>query len=142
MPDPFTIAGDDQWTDYTFSADIRLLSGSAATLIGRIDSADVFKDEKALWPAGYVLRLKPDGSWNLFSTEFKKPPVTLASGNIRLDASAWHTLTMRFHGNSIEARLDGKSLATVLDSTHTHGMIALGSEWKRVQFDNLSVKPE
>jgi O-glycosyl hydrolase len=141
LPDPFTLAGDDRWTDYTLSADVRFLSASAATLIGRIDSADVFQDEKALYPTGYVLLLEPTGAWSLLSTEFKKPAKTLASGNVPLDRAAWHALALSFHGSSIEALLDGKSLATAQDSTHTHGMIALGSQWNRIQFDSLAVRP-
>ena len=38
------------------------------------------------------------------------------------------------------ASLDGKPLSIVDNTAHTHGMIALGTEWDHVQFDNLHVK--
>jgi hypothetical protein len=92
-------------------------------------------------PGGYVLRLKPNGEWELLSAEFKKPVVALASGSVAIDRGKWHRLELRFHGGRIVAMLDGAALATVENSAHTHGMFALGTEWNRIQFDNLAVTP-
>jgi O-glycosyl hydrolase len=141
VPDPFTLAGDAESKDYTVTADVRFLTSAPAAIMGRIDSADVFKDYKARWPSGYVLRLKPDGAWELLSAEFKKPVVTLASGSVALDRGKWHRLELRFKGERIVAVLDGAALATVENSVHAHGMFALGTEWDRIQFDNLAVAP-
>lgn len=141
MPDPYTLAGDAGWTDYSVSADIRFLSGSSVTLMGRIDSADLFQEEKAHLPSGYVLRLRPDGAWELLSTVYTKPIVALASGTVAIDQNQWHRLELVFHGTSIEARLDGASLARREDSAHAHGMFALGTDWDHAQFDNLRVAP-
>ncbi len=141
LPDPFTMAGDAEWKDYSVAADLRFLSAAPAAIMGRIDSADVFKDYQALWPSGYVLRLKPSGAWELLSAEFKKPAVTLASGSVAIDPGKWHRIELRFRGDQIIAVLDGVVLSTVRNSVHTHGMFALGTEWDRIQFDNLEVKP-
>ena len=118
LPDPFTLAGNSDWKDYTEAADVRFLTAS-----------------------GYVLRLKPDGAWELLTAEFKKPVVTLASGSVAIDRGKWHRLELRFHGVQIVAVLDGTPLATVENSVHTHGMFALGTEWGRIQFDNIEVTP-
>ncbi|MFZ0747441.1 MAG: hypothetical protein WAM85_23765 [Terracidiphilus sp.] len=139
MPDPFTLAGDSTWKDYSVGADVRFLTAAPATVMGRIDSADVFQDDKARLPSGYVLRLEPGGAWALLSAEFKKPTVTLASGSATVDRSQWHRLELRFHGTQIVASLDGMQLASVEKSAHTHGMFALGTEWDHIQFDNLRV---
>lgn len=139
LPDPFTLAGDEAWTDYSVSADVRFLSASSAAVMGRIDSADVFKDGHAHWPSGYVLRVNPSGAWELLSTAYNKPVVTLASGAVRFDRAKWHRLTLRFQGKRILALLDAARLAAVDDATHAHGMFALGTEWGRAQFDNLDV---
>jgi len=141
MPDPFTLAGNADWKDYSLSADVRFLSDAPAAIIGRIDSADVFQDGRAKWPSGYVLRLKPDGAWELISSKYKQPLVTLASGSAHVDRGQWHHLELRFSGKQIHALLDGTSLASVEDEAHTHGMIALATEWNRIQFDNLRVAP-
>jgi hypothetical protein len=83
----------------------------------------------------------PNGAWELLSARFKEPVVTLARGTVKFDSEKWHRLALRFQGNSIVAVLDGVQLAAVKDSTHTHGMFALGTEWDHVQFDNLEVTP-
>jgi hypothetical protein len=141
VPDPFTLAGDVNWTDYAVGADVHFLSEAPATVMARIDSADVFQDNHARWPSGYILRVKPDGEWELFSARYKKPVATLASGAARIDRGQWHRLELRVRGQTIKASLDGVPLASVEDSTHTHGMFALGTEWNRIQFDNLVVRP-
>ena len=139
LPDPFTLAGDSGWTDYTVAADAHFLSASPAVLIGRIDSADIFQDGSARWPSGYAFSVAPDGSWKLFSAEFKKPVVMLGSGSTQLDRSRWHHLELRFRGKHVEAWVDGKSLISAEDSAHAHGMFGLGTEWDHTQFDNLAV---
>ena len=141
LPDPFTEAGNADWSDYSVAADVRFLSESPAAILGRIDSADVFQDSHARWPSGYVLRVKPSGAWELLSTAFNKPVVTLAAGSVTLDRNAWHHIALRFHGSQIVALLDAVPLATVEHTAHTHGMFALGTEWDHAQFDNLSVEP-
>jgi len=52
----------------------------------------------------------------------------------------WHSLKMAFHGTSISVSIDGKPVMTnFVDSgkAHAHGMVALGTEWNKVQFDNF-----
>jgi hypothetical protein len=141
LPDPFTLAGDSNWTDYSVAADVRLLSKAPAVVMGRIDSADVFRDDHARWPSGYVLRLQPDGVWDLLSVEYGKTAVTLASGTLKIDSDQWHRLELCFRGTQISALVDGISLTSIENSAHMHGLFALGSEWDRVQFDNVRVAP-
>lgn len=141
LPDPFTMAGDSRWTDYSVAAAIHFLSGAPAVLMGRIDSADVFQDGRARWPSAYVLRLKPDGSWELLSSQFKKQVATLATGSATIDPNTWHHLQLSFDGARIVACLDGARIASIQAGGHSHGMFALGSEWNHVQFDDLQVGP-
>lgn len=142
LPNPFTMTGDDARKDYTLSADVNIPAFGAATVMGRIESADVFQDRSAPYPAGYVLQLHADGNWELLSTAFKKSAKQLASGTEAPLANTWHHVQLVFHGNEITAMVDGKQLAKVVDTQHTHGMFAVGSDWSRVQFDNLSVEAQ
>lgn len=140
LPDPFTLAGDVNWSDYTVGVDVLLDQANEATVIGRIDSANVFDDVHARWPSGYVLRLRKNGNWTLLSAKYKQAPVTLASGTVMLDSNQWHHLALRFHREQIEALLDGRRLANVADKAHTNGMFGLGTDWSKAEFDNLSVR--
>ena len=142
QPDPFTMAGDAKWKDYRVSVDLKFQTESAAAIMGHIDSADLFQDGKTRWPSGYVLRVKPDGAWELFSSVFKMPIKTLASGTAKMERKQWHHIELSFEGKKIAAHLDDAILVVVEDESHKAGMFALGSEWDHIQFDNLQVLPE
>ena len=140
LPDPFTLAGSMKASDYEVDSDFHLAGGTAA-LMGRIDSADVFLDSTAPLPSAYVLSVGEAGDWKLLSTAYKKPTITLASGTAKLSSSTWHRFTLVMHGPRISARLDGVPLASVQDTSHTHGLFGIGCSWNRVQFDNLKTTP-
>ena len=139
LPDPFTLAGDLQWSDYSFVVDFMLIGNGPVTLMGRVDSADVFKDGNALWPSGYVLSLHPDGKWALSTSAYKLPTRELASGSLPTLTGKWHHARLIFQGTQISATCDGEKLASVSDASHAKGMFAIGTGWSRAQFDNLSV---
>jgi len=141
LPDPFTIAGDVRWADYTLSADVQIPTYGSAALMARIDSADVFKDRTALYPSGYIFRVSRDGHWEILSTHFKSPTATLASGVVSDMGQGWHHLRLACHGTTIEAILDARRVAVIDDTSHKSGMIAIGADWSQVQFDNLSIEP-
>ncbi len=139
LPDPFTLAGDVQWSDYRVAADFLTLDDGPVTLMGRIDSSDVFKDYKPVWPSGYVLSFQPTGKWALSTATYKVATRELASGSISNLKGKWHHAELVFKGTQISALCDGQVLITISDTTHSHGMFALGTAWNRAQFDNLSV---
>jgi galactosylceramidase len=141
LPDPFTLAGSEAWTDYRVSVDVHFISRAPAVVMGRIDSSDVFRDEKAVLPSGYSLRLEPSGKWDLLSSAYKQPTATLAKGFVELEREKWHRLEIDFRGTTVTALLDGKILAKVESEAHTRGMFGLGTEWDHTQFDGLKVEP-
>ena len=139
LPDPFTLAGDSAWQNYRVSADFRAAKLGEVTLMGRIDSADVFRDGKARWPSGYILSFGAQGTWQLCSTSYGRATALLAHDRIAPISGAWHHATLDFRGPHIEVVLDGKLLASVVDDGHKAGMIAVGSDWSRAQIDNVQV---
>ena len=142
LPDPWTLAGDVDGRDYRVACDVLLTRAGNVTLMGRIDSADVFKDKKAKWPSGYIFSLSADGNWKLINAVYKAQPQTVASGNTRIDFSRWHRAELTFGSTHISAKVDGQSLTAVSDNTHSHGMFGIGTGWNKAQFDNLSVTSE
>jgi hypothetical protein len=142
LPDPFTLAGDVSWKNYRVAIDARFIDPGPVTVMGRIDSADVFQDEKAIWPSGYLLSVFPDGRWELNSAKYTVPTRTLAKGTVALSGGDWHRLELRFKGSRLEALIDGHSVGQVEDNEHVQGMFGVGTGWAREQFDNLKVTPE
>jgi galactosylceramidase len=139
LPDPWTLAGDQSWADYQVGVDARVTPEGSAMVIGRIDSADVFRDHQARLPSGYTFRVHGDGVWELLSTGYGEVTRTLAHGQTAPAAGEWRRLQLAFAGSKITATLDGKILAAVEDSGHAHGMFGIGSGWSRTQFDRLAV---
>jgi hypothetical protein len=137
LSDPWTLDGDESWTDYDLAADVLVSETGPVTLLGRIDSANSFHE--GIYPGAYVFRLHPDGAWELLSTTDIATPVVLDHGQVELSTLQWHHVELGFHGSAIAVSLDGKQLSSVTDKTHAHGMFGLGTGWNRGQFDNLSV---
>ncbi|HEY5255736.1 MAG TPA: hypothetical protein VIJ53_13860 [Acidobacteriaceae bacterium] len=137
LSDPWTLAGDESWSDYDLAADVLVSETGPLTLLGRIDSADSFHE--GIYPEGYVFRLHPDGAWELLSTTDGAAPVILGQGHIEISTLQWHHVDLAFHGSGIAVSLDGKTLTRVTDSSHHHGMFGLGTGWNQGQFDNLAV---
>ena len=143
IPDPFTLAGDATWSDYRVATDFLLNGNGPITVMGHIDSADVFEDGKARWPSGYVFSIDATGKWTLSSFTYKKPTLNLAAGSEKVSTEKWHHAELIFKAEQITVSLDGKVLFRGTDSSHahTHGMFAIGTGWNHAQFDNLSVTP-
>jgi Glycosyl hydrolase family 59 len=138
LSDPWTLAGDESWTDYHLEVDVLVSETGPLTLIGRIDSANSFHE--GIYPGGYVFKLEPNGGpWELLSTNDHATPIVLATGKIELLTLQWHHVDFSFHGDRISISLDNKSLVNIQDKTHTHGMAGLGTGWNQGQFDNLSI---
>jgi hypothetical protein len=137
LPNPFTLTGDSSCTDYRITADVLPITATLVAIMGRVDSADVFRDGKALWPSGYILQVQKGGAWSLLST-YNVPVRNLASGTVPAH-SGWNQLALAFHGDQITAIVSGKRVASVHDSSHKTGMFAIGTDWGRAQFDNLNV---
>jgi galactosylceramidase len=139
-PDPWTLAGNEQWKDYRVGSEVHIMGQGTAMLLGRIDSANVFKDQKAEFPSGYVFQITSEGVWSLLSPEYKKPTRTLAQGRFQTNGSGWHRMNLDFRANQISISLDGKMLASIHDDAHSRGMVGLGAGWNRVQFGHFSVE--
>jgi hypothetical protein len=119
---------------------VLLEQAGQASVLGRIESGDVFQGNKARWPSGYILTVNNAGEWELNSAKYKSDTIKLAAGKIAFDTAKWHTISLMFKGTTIQAVVDGTALATVTDSSHSHGMAGLGSGWNEVQIDNFSVR--
>lgn len=142
LPDPFTLTGDMNHADYRVAVDVQVPAGGQATVFGRIDSANVFSDQKTPYPSGYGVIFKSSGRWELIATSYHHPQIALGSGEVaQTEPGQWHHIELAFHGSEIRLTIDGHSLLSTHDSTHTRGLFAVGCNWTRVQFDNLEVTP-
>ena len=65
---------------------------------------------------------------------------TLACGQTAVRPGCWFTLELRFSGDRIEARIDGRRLVRLHDASFTAGMAGIGCSYDPVCFDNLTIE--
>ena len=76
-------------------------------LVGRIDSADLFQDNKARW-LERLRALGPAGrNVGTEQYEVQDAPNKLASGKVASPPKTWHHLALAFKGSAIQASIDG-----------------------------------
>ncbi len=122
---PYTVIGDQKWSDYALAADVRL-EGGDVELGGR------FGDQKRL---SYRWILTQNGDWKLNYQEKN----LAAGGSKNFHRAAWHVMKVVFHGTSIRGYIDGQLLADVKDSTRSNGMAYLASTYNGNLFDNVNI---
>jgi galactosylceramidase len=144
---PYTILGDDGWTDYEVSADVRMGAGEAVAVMGRIN--DVGSGYGAI-PKGYYLEMDGKGDVRLVVVRGKVDKKALvgdaeqqalikaandaAEGGEKVLAQAalgtaaadgWHSLKLRFSGTTIRGYVDGKPVVEATDALYGKGMAGL-----------------
>lgn len=166
---PYSIIGDEHWTNYEVSADVFLNPGDSAGVMGRVN--DVGKGYGTI-PKGYFLELSDDGMCRLVVVRGKVDKKALvgdaeqqaeihanqdvsAGGELLLgskqlpglDKTTWHSLKLSFQGTSISGFVDGVPVLRVDNALYSHGMaglIARGGQHRlsTPYFDNLLIGPQ
>jgi hypothetical protein len=153
---PFTFLGDEiasrSWTDYEVSVDVLMEEFGSVILWAHLDHlVPCLEEKESCWgmlkvPDGYPLEVDSEGGWQMKNTYDVGAKVTrIKSGYVAgWQPKTWHRLKIAFRGTTISVLIDGKPVMTnYVDSgkTHAHGMVALGTEWNKVQFDNFCLGP-
>lgn len=164
---PYTILGDNQWTDYEVSSDVYLLPNNSAAVMGRVNHVGT---GFGFIPKGYFLQLGADGHCRLVVIRGKPDPKKLVGdaeqqaliraqnpdieggekvlGVIQLSnisANQWHKLKLRFEGSNITGWVDDKQVLQATDTLYPKGMAGLlvGVAEKKIStpyFDNILIK--
>lgn len=134
-PEPETILGGLDWVDYEVSVDAFLDGAGYASVFGRVGTIP----SDGSRPGSYEVNLREDGDWDL-NNYLGGTKKVLTSGHVSIAPKSWHNLGLRFKGSSIEALVDGKVAGRANDSSHLNGMVAIGSGWGHIEFDNFVVQ--
>ncbi len=163
---PYTILGDENWTDYQVSADVYLGEGESAGVMGRINHVGT---GYGFVPQGYVVQLSSNGECCLSvirGKTDKKQLIGDAEQQVQIQAQSdaeeggektlarvqiadieprqWHNLKLRFEGETIAAFLDEKPVLRATDTRYSRGMVGLLAgkaepKLSRPYFDNILV---
>ncbi|OXT06732.1 hypothetical protein CE561_09915 [Thermoanaerobacterium thermosaccharolyticum] len=141
-PDPYTILGDLEWSNYSVSCDVNLENPQMSdptkgyvALGGRTSDATSNTDIAQC----YNIKLMQNGDW-----ELRKGMSVLESGTLAdFDPSKWYNLKLSFEYNNIKAYINGKIVADYNDTIGAiiSGNVLLGSGYHIAKFDNLVVEP-
>jgi galactosylceramidase len=164
---PYTIIGDDQWSDYEVSTDVYLNPGETAAVMGRVNHVGT---GYGVIPKGYLLQLSDSGGVELLvarGAADKKALVgdaeqqalikaqndaseggekVLAVAQLaEAGAKRWHNLKLQFSGAEITGLVDGKPVIAVTDRLYGKGMAGLmaGADAHKLgmpYFDNVTIK--
>jgi len=129
---PFTMIGDEKWTDYEVSSDVLLESYGFVFLYGRIGTVGW-----ASTPQGYWLAVNNSpGVW-----ELRNATGVLATGSVSFATNVWHQLRLAMQGSHIRGYVDGNQVCDIKDFSYGAGMAGLGSGVHGAQFDNFCIRP-
>lgn len=165
---PYTILGDDRWSDYDVSSDVYLKMGQKAGVMGRINNVGTGYGSI---PKGYYLSLSAGGDVilavvrgkidkNKLVGDAEQQALIRAGGDVgeggeKVLASTrlpgmkpleWHTLRLRMQGSSLSALVDGKLVLTATDALYRQGMAGLlaGADDRTMHmptYDNIAITP-
>jgi len=140
----FSVLGDDHWTDISISA-----SASFEEAINGVDkSSDRSIGILARWnpgatwlhfytpnPAGYCLRLHQSGRWQVTTAHS-----VIAEGEVEAPGGSWQRLSLKCHSDRIQAFLNGRLLADIVDNTYQRGLVGIYSGFHPSLFGEIVVE--
>ncbi|WP_370444740.1 ricin-type beta-trefoil lectin domain protein [Amycolatopsis sp. CA-128772] len=91
----------------------------------------------------YYFRIRDTGQWWIEKMYTDGSNHTLATGTTTaLGTGQWHNLAFTFQGSTISAKVDGRQIGSVTDTSFQSGQAGLGIQGYRTdQFDNLAITP-
>ncbi|MBP0456429.1 ricin-type beta-trefoil lectin domain protein [Streptomyces montanisoli] len=137
--DSYALIGDTGWSNYTVSSDVLLRSSGTTELLGRANTQ--LRPQSHM--NAYYFRIRDTGQWWIEKMYTDGSNHTLATGTTTaLGTGAWHNLAFTFQGSTISAKVDGRQVGSVTDTSFTSGQAGLGIQGYRTdQFDNLAITP-
>jgi hypothetical protein len=131
MGSSLVTAGDDNWTDYSVSADVRKLVYHHAAVVGRVNGANQF----------YGLFLATNlNKWQLVKKNGSGQHVVLDEGPYVADNANYYNLKLNFSGDTITAYVDGVEVGSAVDTTFSDGKIGLYTNPSAAYYDNVVVE--
>ncbi|WP_327242130.1 galactosylceramidase [Streptomyces sp. NBC_01320] len=136
---PYTVLGGQAWSNYQVSADVRNAKPGSVGILGRERNLDPDPTQVNF----YSLTLSDTGAWSINLRSGSGNVKSLASGTVASAAglNTWHNLALTFDGSLIFASVDGATVGSVTDATHSAGKVGLVASGYSAgeQYDNLKV---
>lgn len=114
---PYTVLGGQAWSNYQVSADVRNAQPGSVGILGREHNLDPDPTKVNF----YSLTLGDTGAWSINLRSGSGNVKSLVSGTVASAAglNTWHNLALTFDGSLIYASVDGTTVGSVTDATHS-----------------------
>lgn len=136
---PYTVLGGQAWSNYQVSADVRNAQPGSVGILGREHNLDPDPTKVNF----YSLTLGDTGAWSINLRSGSGNVKSLAGGTVASAAglNTWHNLALTFDGSLIYASVDGTTVGSVTDATHSAGKVGLVASGYLAgeQYDNVTV---
>lgn len=133
-PDPYTLIGSLEWTDYKIYVEVKLSPDAEYAMVcGRLNNTCKNSDP----PQGYALYIYNSGDW-----ELKIGTRSISKGKLEtLKPNAWNAVELCFLRQSISAFVNRNLVLETTNSEISSGQAALGCSYHNVRFANLKILP-
>ena len=140
-PHPFSVIGDSNWQEpLAVSVDVLIETvGTAYVALGVVRGSCEIVGVGS--PAiVFSINTTNNGQWQLSNTTALT--YSLDYGNTTIIPNTWYTLTLAVFPQHTEAYIDDNLVGRCgLNVTSALGLVAIGSSWNYVQFDNFQLQP-
>ncbi len=139
-PYPYSVIGDSNWRQpLTVSVDVMIESVGAAFVAIGVERGSCDASVVGSPAIVFSINTTKNGQWQLTnSTAFNNP---LSYGNILVTPGTWYTITLSVLSDHSEAYINGNFIGRCeLNTSSSSGLVAIGSSWNYVQFDNFLLK--
>lgn len=139
-PNPFSVIGDSNWQQpLNVSVDVMIeTEGAAFVAIGVVRGSCAARDGGSA-AIVFSINTTNNGLWQLNdSTAIVNP---LNFGNTSVTPGVWYNIGLNVLSDHSEAYINGNFVGRCsLSASSSSGLVAIGSSWNYVQFDNFSLK--
>jgi hypothetical protein len=126
----FIHQGNNNWSDYTVSADVKRL-GQSSAILGRYQANNKYYQFAIKSNGNYLLNVNNNGSWS-----------KLAEESYSTNTSDYYHLSMTFLGNQITVSINGQQVEQITNNAISSGKVGFRSQNGASSFDNLEVVTE
>jgi galactosylceramidase len=139
-PYPFSVIGDSDWQQpLTVSVDVMIETIGTAYIAVGVSRGSCAASVVGSPGIVFSINTTNNGQWQLTDTTALNH--SLSSGNTPVTPGTWYTITLSVLSDHSEAYINGNLIGRCDLNVHSSkGLVAIGSSWNYVQFDNFHLK--
>ena len=139
-PYPYSVIGDSNWQQpLNISVDVMIETEGTAFVAVGVERGSCEASHVGSPAIVFSMNTTNNGLWQLTASTALTNP--LSFGNITVTSGVWYNIGLNVLSDHSEAYINGNFVGRCnLNVSSSSGLVAIGSSWNYVQFDNFSLK--